>query len=225
MQTHNFALVGGDTDGLAFKKQDQSMFTLEERKALLDELNSYMDGLIHWEDDGVFKRQLVIRTKNYVLVDEGGNKKTKGSALKATMKEKALKQFVQDVIELLLKDRQDMVYFTYMRYAREILSLTDMSQWCSKKTITKAVLTNTRTNEKRIRDALKGRPVQEGDKIYTYFKTPTEIALLQDFDGTYDVDTLLGKLYDTLCIFERVIDVSLIPNLTLKRNKQLLTNL
>jgi hypothetical protein len=48
---------------------------------------------------------------------------------------------------------------------------------------------------------------------------------LEDFDGTYDVNTLLGKLYDTVCIFETVINVKAIPNLTLKRNKEILLNL
>lgn len=222
MKTHNFLLVGGDTDGLAFKKPDEKPFTNDERKALLDELNGLMDGLIHWEDDGVFKRQLVIKTKNYVLIDENGKQKTKGSALKATTKEKALKQFVQDIIQLLLTDRQDRIYIEYMKRAREILALTDITEWCSKHTITKAVLSGKGTAQVRIREALKDRPVQEGDKVYMFFKTDSERCLLEDFDGKYDSDILLGKLYDTLCIFETVIDVKLIPNLTLKRNKDLL---
>lgn len=230
MNTHNFALVGGDTDGLAFRKQDQAAFTKEERNHLLSELNSLMEGLITFEDDGVFPIQLVVKTKNYVLVDEAGKRKTKGSALKASMKEKALKQFVQDIIEVLVNqnevdNNQKLVSEIYFKYAKEILTLTDISSWCSKKTITKAVLTNTRTNEKRIRDALKGRPVQEGDKIYTFFKSKEEISLLQDFDGTYDANILLGKLYDTLCIFEPVLDIKQIPNLTLKKNKGLLNGL
>lgn len=223
MKTHNFLLVGGDTDGLAFKKPDQAPFTQEEIDALLSEVNSQMPELIRWENDGVFPRQLVIKTKNYVLVDSKGKRKIKGSALKASMKEKALKRFVQDVIDILINDGGlNEVRSLYFGYAKAILTITDISDWCSKKTITKAVLTNTRTNEKRVRDALKGRPVQEGDKIYTFFKTPTEICLLQDFDGVYDANTLLGKLYDTLCIFETVLDVKAIPNLTLKRNKNYL---
>jgi hypothetical protein len=229
MKTHNFALVGGDTDGLAFKKPDQTPFTNDERVFLLAELNSLMEGLITWEDDGVFPVQVVVKTKNYVLVDETGKQKIKGSALKASMKENALKQFVKDIIYILVDTDQNLVESKvneiYLKYAKELLTLTDISNWCSKKTITKAVLTNTRTNEKRVRDALKGRPVQEGDKIYTFFKTPTEISLLEDFDGTYDVNTLLGKLYDTVCIFETVINVKAIPNLTLKRNKEILLNL
>lgn len=220
--SHNFLLVGGDTDGLAFKKQDQSVFTPEERQILLDELNGLMDGLIRWECDGMFKRQLVVKAKNYVLVDEAGKQKTKGSALKATTKENALKRFVQEIIEMLLADRQDRIYSVYMKHAKAILSLTDISEWCSKHTVTKSVLTGKGTTQVRIREALKGRSVQEGDKVYMFFKTESERCLLENFDGKYDADILLGKLYDTLCIFETVIDVKLFPNLTLKRNKGLL---
>lgn len=225
MKSHNFEVIGGDTDGLAFKKPDQSPFTKEERKALLEELNGYMDGLIHFEDDGVFPVQLVIKTKNYCLVDESGKMKTKGSALKATTKEKALQAFLQEVIQLLLNDGQDFIYGTYMRYAKEILSLNDLTNWTSKHTITEAVLEGKGTAQVRIRQALKGRPVQQGDKIYLFFKTPTERCLLENFDGTYDASILLGKLYDTLCIFETVIDVKAYPNLTLKRNKSILEGL
>ena len=222
---HDFVIVGGDTDGLAFKKPDQSEFTKEERRAVLEGLNELMDGLIHWEDDGVFKVQLVVKAKNYVLLDEKGKQKTKGSALKATTKEKALQAFVQEVIGLLLNDGEAFIYGTYMRYAKDILALQDLTMWTSKHTITKAVLEGKGTAQVRIREALKGRSVQEGDKVYMFFKTPTERCLLERFDGTYDAGILLGKLYDTLCVFETVLDVKAYPNLTLKRNKHILEGL
>lgn len=225
MKSHNFELVGGDTDGLAFRKPDHSPFSKVERTYLLNELNSLMDNMIHWEDDGVFACQVVVKAKNYILVDENGKTKIKGSALKATTKEKALQQFVRDIIQLLVDNHQYLVEHTYMQYAQEIVNLKDISRWCSKKTITSAVLKNTRTNERRVREALKGKPVQEGDKVLMYFKTPTELSLLENFDGTYDVSILLGKLYDTLCVFETVLDLKEIPNLALKKHKGLVESL
>lgn len=222
MKTHNFILVGGDTDGLAFKKHDESPFTSEERAALLEDFNSYMEEMIRWEDDGVFPRQLVVKTKNYVLIDESGKRKIKGSALKASNKEKALKRFLDEVIELLLTDRQNEIEALYFDYARKIFQIKDMSEWASKYSITKAVLKGTGTAQVRIREALKGVPVQEGDKVYMFFKSPTERCLVENFDGTYDASILLGKLYDTLTIFETVLDIKQFPNLTLKKNKGLL---
>lgn len=225
-KTHNFLLVGGDTDGIAFKKADQSEFTQEEQESLLAGLNAQMDGLIRWENDGVFPRQMVIKTKNYVLVDDKGKRKTKGSALKASMKEVALKRFVQEVIDILINDGNlDQVRTLYFRYAAQILNLKDITEWCSKKTITEKLLTSKRPQESRIRDALQGKPVQEGDKIFVFFKTDTEISLRENFNGEYDSNRLLGKLYNTLCIFETVIDIKSVPNLTLKRNKNLLSEI
>ena len=222
---HNFIAVAGDTDGLAFKKPDESPFTPEERAALLEELNSLMDPLIKWEDDGVFKYQIVVKAKNYILQDESGKVKIKGSGLKATTKEKALQRFVRDVINLMLEDRVGELHSLYMQYAKEILTLKDISQWCSKHTVTKAVLTGKGTAQVRLREALKGRKVQEGDKFYTFFKTPEERCLLENFEGQYDDSILLGKLYDTLSVFETVLDIGAIPDLTLKRNKSILEGL
>jgi hypothetical protein len=216
-------VVGADTDGLAFKKADQKPFTPEERASLLEGLNSLMDELIRFEDDGVVKKQICVRAKNYILVDESGKVKIKGSALKATTKEKALQRFIAKVIELIIADRMDQIYSVYNACALEILNLKDIGDWCSKKTVTKAVLTGTRTNETRVLDAIGSTPVQEGDKIYVFFKTPTELCLRENFDGIYDVSTLLGKLYDSLCVFDTIIQTDLFPNYSLKRNMELLT--
>lgn len=219
---HNFIVVGADTDGIAFKKPDEKPFTPEERNCLIEELNSYMDELIRWEDDGVMLKQLVIKTKNYVLQDENGKIKTKGSALKATTKEKALKRFIDEVVKILLSDKKDRIYSLYMKYAKEILALTDMTDWCVKKTVTKAVLGAARTNESRVLDALDQSEINEGDKVYLFNKTKTELCQLENFDGGYCIDTLLKKLYGTLSIFETVIDIDLFPNFSLQCNRDLL---
>jgi DNA polymerase I len=225
---HDFELVGGDTDGLAFRKKDHSPFSKEEQESLLADLNSRMDALIKWENDGIFNKQIVVKTKNYILVDSENKVKIKGSALKASMKEKALKRFVNEVIDILVKYDDnfiDHIYPLYLRYANEILNLKEINDWCSKHTITKAVLTGQATTQVRVRNALKGRPVQEGDKVYQYVRSNGERALMEDFDGIYDKDTLLGKLYDTLSIFETIINIKEYPDLTLKRNKKLLETL
>lgn len=225
MKTHDFVLVAGDTDGLAFRKADQSNFTKEERELLLNELNSYLEELIKFEDDGVFLRQLVVKAKNYVLVDIEGKRKIKGSALKATTKELALRRFINELIDLLLTDRQHEINDLYLRYARQALNLTDISEWCSKHTVTKAVLEGSGTAQVRLRESLRGRRVQEGDKFYTFFKSPEVRCLQENFDGIYDSSILLGKLYDTLKVFKTVIDIGSIPDLTLKRNRKILEEL
>lgn len=223
MITHNFIVVGADTDGIAFKKRDQKPWTVEERETLLEGLNSQLDKLIRFEDEGTVKKQICVRAKNYVLVDDNGKVKIKGSALKATTKEKALQRFISEIIDLMIKDRMDQIYALYFRYANEIVNLTDITDWCSKKTVTKKVLHGERTNETRVLDAIGQKSVQEGDKVYMFFKTDTELCLRENFDGTYDRDTLLSKLYKTLEVFDTIIQLELFPNFSLKRNRELLT--
>lgn len=214
---HNFKIVNGDTDSISFCNHDGSYITPEQRLAILKEINEISPELIEWEDDDFFPRFIVVGAKNYILLNEEGNLTVKGSGLKATTKEKALRSFINEVIQMLLTDRTDEILELYFAKAREILSLKDMSEWSTKHTITKAVLEGKGTAQVRIREALKGRPVQDGDKLFLFFKSPTERCLVEDFDGTYDASILLGKLYDTLCMFETVLDIKQYPNLTLKR--------
>ncbi len=222
MKTFDYIVCNGDTDSISVKRKDGKPMSVEERAEFLREINSQMPPMIQWDDDSYFKKFIVVREKNYVLVDEDGKRKIKGSALKATTKEKALQTFISEVIDLMVKDRMDQIYSLYMKYAREIVDLKDITDWCSKKTVTKAVLTSDRTNETRVLEAIGETPVQEGDKVYVFFRTPEELCLRENFDGTYCRDTLLGKLYDSLCVFETVIQTDLFPNLSLKRNQHFL---
>jgi DNA polymerase elongation subunit (family B) len=225
IKMHDFIIVNGDTDSIAFKKRDQKPITPGEQAALLAEINGLMPELIHWEHDSYFKKFIVVAAKNYIMLDEKGKLKIKGSGLKATTKEKALQAFIREVIDLLLADRKDHIMGLYQKYARNILGLTEVSQWCSKVTITKAVLSGEGTRQVRIRQAIGSKPVQEGDKIWIFNKTEDELCLLENFNGEYHVDTMLGKLYDTLTVFDAILDIDCFPNLTLKRNKPLMGEL
>lgn len=222
MTNYNFKLVAGDTDGIAFKKADEKPFTPEERAQILNELNSRMDELIRWEDDGFFKRQIVVKAKNYILQDEAGKVKIKGSGLKATTKEKALQRFISELIDLLLKDKKDQIFSLYFKYANDIVNLTAISDWCVKKTVTKSVLRPERTNEQRVNDALDLNEVNEGDKVYMFNETSEELCLRENFKGVYCVETLLKKLYNTLAVFDTIIDIDLFPNFSLVRNREML---
>lgn len=222
LKARGFVVVAADTDGIAFKKADERPFTPEDRAEILSVINGQMDELIRFEDDGCVKRQLVVKTKNYILQGEDGTIKIKGSALKATTKEKAFKRFIDKVVDLLLKDRKDQIFPLYFEEAKALLSITDISDYCAKKTVTKSVLNPERTNEQRVLDAIDEETVSEGDKVYVFNKTATELCLREDFDGTYCADTLLKKLYGTLAIFETVLDIDMIPNFTLQRNRELL---
>lgn len=220
-KSKNWEIVNADTDSFSFttgKKLNKYAF-----KVVLDELNSLYPEEIEWENDGQYDKFLVVKAKNYVSV-KGDEIKIMGNSLKATMKEPALKNFIKDIINNLLEEKglEDALSI-YCDYARDICSIGDrnsMAMWSSKKTVTKAVLENSRTNEARVREAIKGKNYSEGDKIFVFFESPEVVRLIEDFGGIYDKDKLFGKLHSTIKTFANVIDVTSFPNFKLKREKQ-----
>ena len=221
MEKHN--IVNVDTD--SFSYTTGARVSEEDFQAQIDQLNSTMKDGIVWENDGQYKTVLVVKAKNYVLEPYKGKTVIKGSSLKATMKEPALKEFIGETLELLLKGQKDKLITLYNDYATMIYTMTDIAPWCSRKTVTRAVLDAGRTQEARILDAIGNKPVSEGDKIHVFFETKTKLSLLENYSGLFCYETLLGKLYNTVKIFENVIDVDMIPNYKLKRNKDLLTTI
>lgn len=227
----NYQIVNVDTDSFSFttergtgKRHKMSEAAFE---AFIKLLNQQFDEMIKWENDGVYDKFIVVKAKNYVL--KRGDKITiKGSGLKATMKEPAFRRFIEQTIQLILEGRYEWIKPNYLDHVGRISGLSVRSgidDYCSKKTITKAVISPKRTNERRIREALRGRPCEEGDKIRVFFKTPTELALAEDFDGTYCATTLYKKLYMTIKIFKSILDIKEFPNFALKKNQTILKEL
>lgn len=215
-----YPIVNADTDSISFEPHPDS-----EMDAVLSELNNHFPDSIRWEDDGVYDAVLVVKAKNYAL-KQNGEIKIKGSALKATMKEPALADFLNSSISAILGGVDMYISGNYWNAAKSIKDGDiNISDWSSKKTITKAVLNPQRTNEQRVLDALEGEHIQEGDKVHMFFKTPTELCLAKNFDGTYDKDKLYEKLYKTVKILEPVLDMSQFPNYKLKKNKAALEKL
>lgn len=220
MRQHDFVLVNADTDSISFCKKDNTPFTEEETESLLNEVNSLFPERINFENDGVFKKVIVIKAKNYVLWD-GKKMKTKGSALKATTKEPALRELIDRIIYEILEDKSDIVKI-YNDYIKEALNVKDMKRWASRKSITEAVLNPERTNEQKVADALEGEEFQPGDRRYFYFKSDGSLSLLENFDGDYDKYKLIEKIWKTIQIFSTVLDVSILPKYHLKTKRKLL---
>lgn len=226
-EAKGWQIVNADTDSFSFTTGN--MFPPGVFTTWIEELNAIYPKGIVWENDGMYKKFIVVKAKNYILEEAKTGKLTvKGSALKATMKEPALQYFIKDLIGILLEEQDD-ISNLYMDYARICcnLSVDNIAGWCSKKTVTKAVLAPKRTNEQRVLDAIKAaqKQVSEGDKIYIFFKTDTELCLREAFDGTYSRKKLLGKLFKTAQIFKSIVSMDMFPNLTLKKNQGLLKEL
>lgn len=222
LKNKGFKIVNGDTDGLIFCKEDNSEITNE--KELLNELNSLLPEKIQFESDGTYKRVIVLKAKNYILFD-GQRVTYKGSAIKATSKESALKELIKELLDAMLNGNYDFVSI-YNKYVKEIMDLKDINRWTSKKTISSKVLEANRTNELLIKQAISGTEYQEGDKAYFYYKSDGTLSLAEKYDGDYDKDRLLEKLYKTASgTFETVIDPKIFINYKLKRSKSALNDL
>jgi len=210
-ETSGLKIVNADTDSFSFTGVMGNFYSF------IFVLNQRFKDKIIWEDDGHYDTVLVVKAKNYAL-KQGNKVKIKGSALKATMKEPALKEFINDTIEILLTGNFLHPANVYDAVAKEIGSIKDIARWSSKKTITDKVLNPKRTQEERILASLNGKKVQEGDKIHVFFKTKTELCLAENFDGEYDLDKMYEKLFKTVKVFENVLDMGDFPNYKLKKN-------
>lgn len=216
---NDFTIVNADTDSISITHNDGGPLSSEERATILGMINSMYPERIRFEDDGYYKSVLVLKAKNYALLSEDGKIKIKGSALKATTKEKALQEFIQVVIKSILHGEQNKVLDIYNSYVKEIINLKDISRWSSKKTVTDKVLNPERTNEQKVLDAIEGSEYVEGDKIRTYFDKDKKLKLEEHWNNDHDVDSLLLKVYNTIEVFETVLNMEQFLNYKLKRNK------
>lgn len=102
-KTHDFKLVNADTDSISVCPSKDALITENERKALLNELNGLFPERIKFEDDGYYKKVIVLKIKNYVIQTFDGIIKKKGSSIKSPAKEPALQNFIDEIIGVLLK--------------------------------------------------------------------------------------------------------------------------
>ncbi len=221
---NNFQIVNADTDSISFCKPDGAYMSVDERKVFIKDINDKSPEFMQWADDGYYKKVIILMAKNYVLETEDGTVKYKGGAIKAPGKPLALREFIKEILNLMLNDQTNYVE-VYNKYAKEILNIKDIKRWSDRKTLTQTTYKSTRANETKIIDAVKGTDYREGDRIWVYFKEDKTLSLIEHYKGDYSKTALLKKLYDTVKIFELVLDIKSFPNYTLKRSQQLLEGL
>ncbi len=247
---HDFIVGPSDTDSISFCKADMSKFSDEEIKTLTKEINDLSPDMIEWENDGYYDSCLALKAKNYVL-KIGDKYIKKGSALKSSKLEPALKALLDDLIRDSLENNGNNLKEIYHSYLREAMNVTDIMRWCQKKTVTKPVLDcarnpEARKNERDIWDAISNKAFQEGDKIYlypcvissereeTHLKNGkirvketkvTGLRCAEDYNGDVNVEKLIERVYDTVSILDNILDENPFINYTLSKNKHLLDNL
>jgi DNA polymerase I len=222
-----YTIVNADTDSITYSDPNMSLVNSEVRKSNIADLNSLYPEKIRFEDDGYFKRVIVFAPKNYVLQKEDGSVKIKGSALKDAKRELALKEFANEIIQVLLEGYDiEKVKGIYYRYIREVkYGITDIKRWCSKKTITDKIFTSERSNETKVKEAIKGSNYREGDKVWTFFKSDGSLCLMENYDGDYDREAMYKKVFRSAEFFTNVLPPDLFINYSLKKSKPFLEKL
>ena len=244
-----FTLVNGDTDSITVTKNRP--IPKEEREMYLKDLNSFFPEMISWEDDGYYPSLIVLKAKNYIMRTEEGKIKLKGSSLKDQKKEPALKEMLDAMIKCLLDNNQEQAVKVYNSLIVECKNVKDISRWAAKKTVTKAILNckddiNARMNERKVYDAIRNTPVQEGDKVYLYpailaniiehklYKNGnvkekvikvTGLKRIEDWDQDHDPEKLIDRVYATAEILGAVLPIDQFIDYRLKKNKDLLDKL
>lgn len=220
---HNFQISNCDTDSISFTAQKS--FSPEEIKSLIKEINELSPEFMDWSDDGYYRRVIILKAKNYILQDFDNKITYKGSALKSSKTEIALKEFLHAIIAEILNETYNYKK-VYERYVQEILSLEiDINRWASKKSLTSTTYSSLRANETKIIDAIQGTEYKEGDRIFLYFTNERNLKLVEKFENDHDIGKLLKKLYTISKVFDNIIEVGTFTNYSLKKNQELLKDI
>lgn len=214
-----FQIANCDTDAISFCNQDQSFISKEERIALLLDLNSKFPEKIKFTDDGFYKKFIVLMAKNYIMLREDGKLTLKGSSLKSSSLEPALKDFLNEMIQSLLNDKDDFVDI-YHKFVLEAWDIKDIKRWASKKTISEKTLQNERTNEAKIRAAIAGSEYREGDKIWTYYNENGDLVLVENYDGKYNKAKMIKKVFKASERFWNILNQDIFKDYSLKRKNK-----
>lgn len=217
-----FQIANGDTDSISFCTGTE--LSAEEQNGLLADLQKRFPERIKWEHDGYYPTLIVLKAKNYILYD-GEKIKIKGSALKSSKTETGLKEFLNEVIDDLVYNKDNLPQI-YSKYVREIMDVQDIKRYSSKKTVTEKMEDSERTNEAKLREAIKDANLSQGDKFFVFFNEDDSLVLAENFKGSYNRNKLLKKIHKTSQVFSAVLSTKdLFPDLSLKKNQALLSQI
>lgn len=112
-----------DTDGIYFKPPPDCELELQERE-LVAKLSRQLPEGIEVEHDGRYRTMLAYKAKNYALLDYDDGIIIRGSSLKSRGIERYLREFMREVITLLLHGKGGEVERLYQQYGELLRSRT-----------------------------------------------------------------------------------------------------
>lgn len=110
-----------DTDGIYFKPPD-GCITAEDEQLLVQRISGQLPEGIDVELDGRYQAMFAYKTKNYALQEYDGRIVIKGSGLRSRGVEPYLREFMRDLIELLLTGKAGSVEHLFDQYVVRLRS-------------------------------------------------------------------------------------------------------
>lgn len=219
-ENKGYQIVLVDTDSIKYHNPNGTI-TEEEAVKNTDEVNALFPKGIKWDDEGIYKVFVVVKSKNYIMVDSKDKVKLKGSSMKSSKLEPSLKTLQKDIIDMLIGRNNESIQEIYKRHAKDAAKIKDIIPWSSRKSISERTVNSTRKNERLLIEALEGESYQLGDRFEFYYTRDGILKLSSKFEPLrpdHDVKRILGKIYKTCQVFANVADTQSLTNYTLSKN-------
>ncbi len=209
-----FKIVNADTDSILVTKKDSALFTEQEQNDLLVEINSLMPPKIKFAHDGVFPIAIVFATKNYIL--KKWNKKKnqfeiiyKGSALKAPMLEAEFRNFLKQVVNLMLEYKVEDIQKVYNDLVYKTYNLKSITGFTFKVPLTPKKMDYDSDHPSALKVqrliARHDLEVNVSDKLNCFYLESGELELEEKFDGSCDRMRLIKKLWNVSQRFKNLL--------------------
>ena len=169
-------IIEVDTDGIYFVPPDNVKTASDEEKLIAD-LGEILPKGIELELDGRYPAMFSYKMKNYALLDEQGRLRIKGSGLRSRGLELFQREWLEEMLTLLLKGEKEKIPELYNRYADDVANHRKDISWLAKTETLQDSLENYQAKVKAKKRnaaapyelALKAdRPYQAGDQISYY---------------------------------------------------------
>src|SRR6266576_1125691 len=176
LKENNAKIIEVDTDGIYFMPPEDVKSDADEERLITD-LAAILPQGIELELDGRYPSMFSYKMKNYALLDEQGRLHIKGSGLRSRGLELFQREWLEEMLLLLLKDEKGKIPELYNRFLDDIEHHRRDIPWLAK---TEALQDSLETYQAKLKAkkrnpaalyelALKAdRPYQSGDQISYY---------------------------------------------------------
>jgi DNA polymerase, archaea type len=176
LKENNAEIIEVDTDGIYFVPPEDVRTEADEERLIAD-LAAILPKGIELELDGRYPAMFSYKIKNYALLDEQGRLRIKGSGLRSRGLELFQREWLEEMLLLLLKDEKGKIPELYDRFLDDIEHHRRDITWLAK---TEALQDSLETYQAKLKAkkrnpaapyelALKAeRPYQPGDQISYY---------------------------------------------------------